>query len=117
MISGRMEEKRNELFQDVVALTDGELRQFGVDEKASTLIANALADKLADFWGGQNITFPKDYKRKLSARELEVYERFDGSNFDVLAKEFGMTERGMRKLIKRVRERLRRNAQGMPQLF
>ncbi|MFN3494212.1 MAG: Mor transcription activator family protein [Hydrogenophaga sp.] len=117
MSQGRMEERRNELFEDVVQQSERLLLEYGVSEKAANLIANALADHLADQWGGQNLNLPKDYRRKLSARELEIYERFNGSNVDQLALEYGMTERGVRKLINRTRERLRRNAQGIPQLF
>lgn len=114
---GRMEEKRNELFADVVVTTDRLLQEYELAPIAASLIANAVADHLADHWGGQNLSFPKDYRRKLSERELEAYERFNGENFDTLARDFGMTERGMRKLIARVRDRLRRNSMGLPQLF
>lgn len=117
MSFGRMEEKRNELFADVVTAAERLLQEYDLDNKAASLIANSLADHLADHWGGQNLSFPKDYRRKLSERELEVFDRFSGDNYDTLARDFNMTERGMRKLIARVRDRLRRNAQGMPQLF
>lgn len=116
-LCGRMEDKRNELFEDFAASAERLLREYELAPAAAGLIASALADHLADHWGGQNLNIPKDYRRKLSARELEAYARFDGENFDTLAREFGMTERGMRKLIARVRDRLRRNSQGLPQLF
>jgi Mor family transcriptional regulator len=112
-----MEEKRNELFVDVVATTERLLQEHGVGEKAATLIANDLADHMADHWGGQNMCIPKDYRRKLVARELEIYQRFDGTNYDTLAKEYGMYDRSIRRVIARVRDRLRRNADGHPQLF
>jgi Mor family transcriptional regulator len=114
---GRMEEKRNELFADLVTTAERLLQEYDLQAPAATLIANALADHLADHWGGQNMNIPKDYRRKLSLRELEVYDRFSGDNFDTLARDFGMTERSMRRLIARVRDRLRRNSHGMPQLF
>lgn len=114
---GHMEEKRNELFQDVVSAAERLLIDYDVPASAANLVSNALADYLADHWGGQNLSFPKDYKRKLSERELEAYRAFNGGNFDTLAKKYGMTERGMRKLISRVRERIRRSTQGHPTLF
>lgn len=112
-----MEEKRNELFEDMVVLLNHKLQEFGVSDKSSPLIANALADHLADHWGGQNLSIPKDYQRKLVAREMEIYGLFTGDNYDLLAKKYGMTERGIRKLLNRIKARLRRNANGMPQLF
>jgi Mor family transcriptional regulator len=115
--SESMESKRHELLQDVANQTKRLLVEHDVHETAADLIANAVADHISDVWGGQNLVIPKDYLRKLSGVQLEVYERFNGTNLDALAKEYGMTERGMRKLIARVRERLRRNARDMPQLF
>jgi Mor family transcriptional regulator len=114
---GRMEEKRNALFEDVVVQSERLLQEYGLPDKASTLVANALADHLADLWGGQNLNIPKDYKRKLSARELEIYERFKGDNYGELAAEYGITERSVRRLLNRTRDRLRRNSSGHPQLF
>lgn len=117
MITGRMEEKRNELFEDLVDQVGTQLLEFGLPEKAAGIVANQVADMLADHWGGQNINIPKDYKRKLSARELEAYNAFTGGNLDQVAKAYGMTERGMRKMINRVRERLRHQARNAPDLF
>ncbi len=113
----RFEIKRAELFDDLVAVTAEFLRAHDVNEKAANIVANSLADHLADTWGGQNINIPKDYQRKLAARELELYQAFTGHNHGELARQFGMTERSVYKVLKRVRERLRRNAQGHPQLF
>ena len=117
MISGRMEEKRNELFEDVVEQVGAQLLEFGLEEKAASIVANQVADMLADLWGGQNLSIPKDYRRKLSARELEAYQAFTGDNIDQVAKAYGMTERGMRKMINRVRDRLRHQARNAPDLF
>lgn len=113
----RFERKRAELYEDIVGHTAKVLTDLGVDEKGAELAANQLADYLADQWGGQNFCFPKDHLRKLSKRELELYERYTGSNHGDLAREFGLTERGVYKILARVRERLRRNAKGHPQLF
>lgn len=115
--SEQMEAKRHKLLQGVVDHTKQLLIEHDVQEKAADLIANAVADNISDLWGGQNLVIPMEYLRKLSGVQLEVYERFNGNNLDQLAKEYGMSERGMRKLIARVRDRLRRNAQGKPQLF
>lgn len=113
----RFERKRAELFEDIVGQTAKLLTEVGVDNKGADLVANSLADYLADHWGGQNFCFPKDHLRKLSQRELELYERYTGSNHGDLAREYGLTERGVYKILARVRERLRQNAKGHPQLF
>lgn len=113
----RFERKRAALYEEIVAHTARLLTEVGVNEQGADLVANALADHLADQWGGQNFCFPKDHLRKLSQRELELYERYTGSNHGELAREYGLTERGVYKILARVRERLRRNARGHPQLF
>ncbi len=51
------------------------------------------------------ICFPTSYQRKLRQREEAVYSRFNGGNYAELSREYGMGERGMRKLIARVRLR------------
>lgn len=113
----RFERKRAELYEDIVGQTTKVLVEVGVEAKGAELAANMLADYLADHWGGQNFCFPKDHLRKLSQRELEIYERYKQGNHGDLAREFGLTERGVYKILARVRERLRRNAKGHPQLF
>jgi Mor family transcriptional regulator len=110
----RMEHKRNELLDDVASVTARLLTEHDVQPAAAELLGAAVADYLADHWGGQNLTVPKDYKRKLCAREVEIYRSFNG-DYAGLAKAHGMTERGMRKLIDRVRQRIRKaqhDAQG-----
>ena len=102
----RMAEKRNELLSDLVAMAESVLQEHGVSSQMATITANSLADRLADHWGGQNISFPKDFKWKLAKLELEIYDRFTGRNYDELAMAYSMTERGIRKLIARVRAKV-----------
>lgn len=107
----RMSERRNELLTDMMALAEQTLTEHGVGSNESVLIASALADRLADHWGGQNITFPKDFKWKLARLELEIYDFYTGENLGETALKFGITERGLRKLIKRARKKIVSNRQ------
>lgn len=110
----RMSEKRHELLADLASLAERLFLEYEIPSAAANVVANALADHLADHWGGQNITFPKDFRWKLSKVELDIYDQFTGRNYDVLAKHHHMTERGVRKLIDRVRRRLQnRNQAGL----
>ena len=102
----RMARKRHELLADLVDVAEYALREYDVPPAAATAAANALADRLADHWGGQNITFPKDFHWKLAKIEVEIYGRLVDGNYDKLAMEYGMTERGIRKLIARVRAKI-----------
>ena len=111
-IDGRMAERRHELFADMMALVTRLLADNGVAANEALLIASDLADRLADHWGGQNITFPKEYRRKLSRLEIEIYDAFKGNNLADVAQKFAISERGLRKLIARVKKRIAAGNQG-----
>ena len=108
----RMSERRNELLTDMMALAEQLLTEHDVGSAEAVLIASALADRLADHWGGQNITFPKDFRWKLDRLELEIYEFYNGQNLGETALKFNITERGLRKMIARARKKLVNRNQG-----
>lgn len=97
--------RRNQLLTDVMAVAAARLAEH-VSANAAEMIAGDLADHLADYWGGQLINFPKDYRWKLNQREMEIYDAYNGSNLGELARKYDISERGLRKLIGRVRERI-----------
>ena len=109
---GRMAERRHELYADLMALVQRQLGEYGVGENEAMLIASDLADRLANHWGGQNITFPKEYRRKLSRVELEIFDAFKGDNLSEVAQRYDISERGLRKMIARVTKRIRAGSQG-----
>lgn len=114
----RLGASRNELLADMVALAEREMIDYDVPPAAAALIANALADRLADFWGGQTISFPRDYAWRLAQKELEIYDLFTGGNLDDVIRASGMTERGVRKLVSRLRKKLaRQQADGQGDMF
>jgi Mor family transcriptional regulator len=108
---GRMAERRHELYADLIALVTQQLGEYGVGDNEAQLIASELADRLASHWGGQNITFPKEYRRKLSTLEASIYQAWHGNNLSELAQAYNLTERGLRKLIARVTKRIRAGSQ------
>jgi Mor family transcriptional regulator len=110
--SRSMSERRNELLSDLVDVTHRVLVDHDIPAEVAALTANAVADRLADHWGGQNISFPKDFFWKLAKEELEIYTAWcEGEGFGDLAKRHKMTERGLRKLIARVRAKVVHNEQ------
>ena len=102
----RMAERRNELFEDLVLFVERHLIEYGEPAAKANVLANALADYISDHWGGQMLSIPKDHRRKLCLLEIEIYRQFTGDNYGELALKYGMGERGMRKLIARVKARL-----------
>lgn len=107
--------RRHELLNDMVHTATERLIANGLGHNEAELVASDLADHFAQHWGGQVICFPKDYRRTLSQLEVEVYSRFTGDNYDALARQYGLTMSGMRKLIGRTRDRLAKA--GQPDLF
>jgi len=101
----RMEFKRHELLADMVAHSINVLMDHGISAEIAEQAALALADHMAENWGGQTVCFPKDYFYKLAKRDLLIYAEFNGNNYDVLARKYQMTDRGMRKLLDRVHQR------------
>lgn len=99
---------RNAMLADIVAHTEKELLDYEVAPVASRVIANGVADRLADFWGGQFVGIPRDFAWKLAQKELELYDQFKGNNMEELIRASGMTDRGLRKLFARIRSKLSR---------
>lgn len=103
----RTEQRRQELIQFVIDSAEDALKKLGIGSEDAYRAAVAVADMLTDQFGGQVITFPTDYRRKLEQRDAAIYACFDGANVADLAREHRMTERGMRKLLHRAQARLK----------
>jgi len=102
----RMDQKRQALQSDLKGVVERVLIEHEVPESVAAIATTALRNRLADYWAGQTISFPKHYRWKLDKLELEIYDAFTGSNFDELARRHNMTERGIRILIARVRAKI-----------
>lgn len=109
-LESRMNKKRESLLSDVVDFVERCLVDHDVPSEVAAIAASSLAGRLADYWGGQNFTFPKDYMWKLGQIELEIYDQVRSDNLAEVARQYKMSERGLRKLIARVRDRLRAQA-------
>lgn len=98
-----MATRRHELLLDVeqaAAATAGDL---GLTADVAAHVGAAVADMLTERWAGQQLTFPIHGYYRLAARELAIVaRRDDGARVFEIAREFNMSERGVRKLLKRV---------------
>lgn len=103
----RMALKRHELLEELQAVIARQLEEMGTTPDAASVIGSSAVDYLSTYWAGQVVTFPKDAQYKLTLKELEIYDQFDGRNKDDLARRYGMTPRGMGKLLKRIREKIK----------
>ena len=103
----RMATKRHELFEDIMEQVEQVLAAHDIKAFHAGLAAAAVADRLADHWGGQNLTFPKDYRRKLTKRELQIFDEWRGDNWGELARKYDIAERTVRRVIARIKAKLK----------
>ena len=95
--------RRNELLLDVEQSIHTAAVELGTEKIVAEHLGAAIADMLLERWGGQNLTFPMNGYYGLSPREVAIVERRDqGDRIYEIAREFRMTERGVRKLLARV---------------
>ena len=108
-ISGRMEDRRTEILESIIGNVEETLAKRKFEPADASQIALSVAENIFELFGGHNITFPTNYKKKLTEKEALIFQKFDGTNYGALAKEHKMAERSIRKLISRVQIR---NSQG-----
>ena len=69
--------------------------------------ALSAAEKLVKFikkdWSGQQIYFPKCAEDELSARDLQLWEQFNGNNYSQVAREFNVSVQWVYKVVKFMR--------------
>lgn len=106
----RMALKRHELLEELQAVFTRQLLEMGIAPDAANVTASSVVDHLCTHWAGQVISIPKDVRYKLTLKELEIYDQHTGSveSKELLARKYGMTPRGMGKLLKRIREKIRK---------
>lgn len=96
------EARRNELLADAAAHAANVARDFDLPESLAEHIGAAVADVLAEKWGGQIVSFPKDAAYKMCQREREILSAHrEGVPLATLARDNRITMRGLRKLLRR----------------
>ncbi len=75
----------------------------GLDNKQAHIAAEKLANYIKNDWGGQQIYFPKCNNDELSRRDLELWNKFNGTNHSSLAHEFNVSTQWVYKIIRFMR--------------
>lgn len=97
-----MSERRNELLREVADHVTATAADHGFPPEVSAQLGHSVADVLAESWGGQVLSFPKDLAYKTVLRDEEILAAYQaGTSVAALAKQWHMSERGIRRLIKR----------------
>ncbi|QEA14237.1 hypothetical protein FOZ74_15035 [Comamonas flocculans] len=99
--------KRHELLAELCDVVERELVDLGTPADTARIVGAAVVDFLSCYWAGQVVSFPKDEYYRLTLKELEAWDMYTGNNLDQVARHFMMTPRGMRKLLRRIGERIK----------
>lgn len=74
------------------------------DKERADQVGREVAERIASHWGGQNIYVPMGQSIRLSRRDLQVYNDFNGSNHSDLARKYSISLVWVYKIIKAVRK-------------
>ena len=79
----------------------------GVSAERADDLAGRIAQEIRSAWGGQQIYIKKTDLAELSARNLDIYTEFNGSNHHQLAKKYGLAVPVIYRIIKTVQQQER----------
>jgi Mor family transcriptional regulator len=111
-----MAQRRAELLTWLAERVAHEATACGVSADVAEQIGCAVSDGLADEWGGQIISVPKDHYYRLAARDVEILAAHRaGESLSSIALRTNMHTRSIRKII--ARAALRDPSRQQPRLF
>ncbi|MDH3998049.1 MAG: hypothetical protein OET90_04340 [Desulfuromonadales bacterium] len=92
-----------ELLADLAVKLNEYLIEQGLETQQAQDIAWRAAEMVRCDWAGQDLYIPKGKRFEQLQRDAEIYRRFTGSNHLALAREYGISQRQIYSVIKRVR--------------
>lgn len=98
-----MSHVRHELLTDVADQISVILKEYNVDPVKAEQAGAAVSNHLAEHWGGQLITFPKDHLYKITQRDLQIFQEVDAHNIHEVARKYNLTTNAIYRVIKRIR--------------
>ncbi|MBN6064790.1 Mor transcription activator family protein [Aggregatibacter actinomycetemcomitans] len=96
-----MAKMRHELFVEMEEHLTSKCKELKLSDDVCEKIACSVSSFIAEFYAGQVIYFPAQTSFKRSALDAQIYKKFNGSNYAELAREYGYSEGGVRKVIAR----------------
>ncbi|WP_153114592.1 Mor transcription activator family protein [Rhodocyclus tenuis] len=101
-----------QLIADLAETIAAELVKSGQTEEIAVEIGVAVADKIRGDWGGEPIYIPKGCAIDISRRDVEIFEKFNGTNHHALAREYNLTVIHIYRVVKAVRLEMVKKRQG-----
>lgn len=80
-----------ELLRELARLIETGLVQAEVDRKRAAALAESVVEHAREHFGGIPQYWPKGETWRVRQRRQKMWERFDGRNYGVIAKEFGIS--------------------------
>ncbi|ALS60703.1 Mor transcription activator family protein [Pandoraea norimbergensis] len=112
-LKGDFKSKGPELLIDLADQCTQALKECGgLTDELAVQVAREIADRMAAHWGGQNIYFPMGLSYKLSQRDRQIYDDFNGANHSELARKYGVSLQWIYKIVKTVRQEEMARRQG-----
>lgn len=109
--ASRMEVVRHEFFADMIKHVQKLMMDdYSMDAEAGEQVGVSIVEFISTHWAGVQMVIPMDYKFQVAKRDLEIYDSHRG-DYTATALKWGMTERGIRKVIERVTKRIIQNRQ------
>ena len=92
-----------ELLIDLIDKTAAVLQEtVGLEHDSAHKCAEAVANRMRMEWGGQQVYFPKGLAADITKRDLELYQEFDGTNHEQLARKYDLSVQWVYKIVKNV---------------
>lgn len=99
----------HETLVDIGSIVAGGLVSLGLDAPQVQAGAFAITEAIRRECGGTYL--PRGKSLELSQREEQIWQKFDGTNYTMLAKTYGLCEVQIRNIVRRARDRLRKREQ------
>ncbi len=97
--------KGPELLVELAQHTSETVREIiDIEPAIADQIGQAVANRMMQVWGGQNVYFPMGMVWKVSQRDREIFREFNGRNHHELARKFGVSLQWVYSVVKRVRK-------------
>lgn len=92
-----------ELLSDLADQVALKLVEHGVELEKSADIGFAVAEHVRANWSGQSLYLPKGVQYQLSRRDAEIFEQFNGTNHELLARRYNLTVMRVYQILKAVK--------------
>lgn len=93
--------RRNNMMEELAEMLVTALEKHGITKEAAENEAEEIAFQIHRRWSGLTFCFPKDNEVAKKRLEYRIAQQYDGTNADILVREYGVTESYIYKAVKR----------------